>query len=61
MVYFLSITEDTEVTVNSIEDDVRDAKDKRTGSLIGRVEISELTMFVNMTNFFAHGEFWMKI
>ena len=38
LVCFLSITEETEVIVNSIEYDVEESEDERTGSLIEIVE-----------------------
>ena len=38
LVCSLSITEDTEVIVNSIDDDVRQSEYERPGALIDRVE-----------------------
>ena len=37
-IVFLFVIEGTEVIFNSMDDDVREAKDKRTGALIDGVE-----------------------
>ena len=58
IVLLLSLTEGTEVVVNSIEDDVWESKDERPGILNDEVESWELvlTMFVNVHDVFSHGE-----
>ena len=38
LVWFLSLTERTEVVINSIDDDVWEAKDERTGALVDGVD-----------------------
>ena len=48
LVCFLSITEETKVLVNEVDDDVWEAEYERTGSLIYRVESWDCLCWKNL-------------